>query len=130
MTVPPELPGPNSGVSDSNAAHARGGQPPHLQLRLDLMDAVRRVVCRKHLRQRDAAALFGAAPPRVSDLVRGKEALVRIDTLVGMLAALGVNVRVELQSDRTTANVRQAADSRHPSRSHRQRSDAEFGASE
>jgi predicted XRE-type DNA-binding protein len=70
---------------------------PHLRLRAELMEAVRNVIRRDGLRQSDAAALFGVAQPRVSDLVRGKVELFSIDTLVGMLAAAGVRVKLEMR---------------------------------
>jgi predicted XRE-type DNA-binding protein len=73
-------------------------EQPHLRLRAELMDAVREVIQRRGLRQREAAELFGVAQPRVSDLVRGKIALFSIDTLVSMLAAAGVNVEVRLRA--------------------------------
>ncbi len=74
------------------------GEQPHLRLRAELMDAVREVIQRRGLRQREAADLFGVAQPRVSDLVRGKIALFSIDTLVSMLAAAGVTVEVRLRA--------------------------------
>jgi predicted XRE-type DNA-binding protein len=73
---------------------------PHLRLRTELMEAVRKVIRRDGLRQSDAAALFGVAQPRVSDLVRGKVELFSIDTLVGMLAAAGVHVNLEMREAR------------------------------
>jgi transcriptional regulator with XRE-family HTH domain len=94
------------------------------------MAVVRRVVRKKHLRQRDAAVVFGVAQPRVSDLVRGKVALFSIDTLVDMLVALGVTVTFERRTHRTTANPIQGVDSLQSSRSRRQRSDAESGTGE
>jgi predicted XRE-type DNA-binding protein len=75
-----------------------GPAAAHLRLRAELMDAVRGVIERRGLRQREAAALFGVAQPRVSDLVRGKLTLFSIDTLVGMLAAAGVTVELRLRS--------------------------------
>lgn len=72
------------------------------------MDAVRDVIRRQGLRQSDAAALFGVAQPRVSDLVRGKLELFSIDTLVEMLAAAGVRVDVKLRRDRGREPPRRA----------------------
>jgi predicted XRE-type DNA-binding protein len=72
------------------------GGGAHLRLRAQLMDAVCEVIRRQGLRQREAAALFGVAQPRVSDLVRGKLALFSIDTLVDMLAAADVAVELRL----------------------------------
>jgi transcriptional regulator with XRE-family HTH domain len=68
------------------------------------MEAVRQALRRRRLRQRDAAALFGVAQPRVSDLVRGKVALFSIDTLVDMLAATGVTVELKLRTTRTVTD--------------------------
>lgn len=72
----------------------------HLRLRAELMGAVRDLIRRRGLRQREAAVLFGVAQPRVSDLVRGKLALFSIDTLVDMLAAAGVEVDAKLREHR------------------------------
>jgi predicted XRE-type DNA-binding protein len=130
MTVPRELPGPNSGVHASIIAHATDGQPAYLQLRLHLMVAACRAMRQKRIRQRDGAVLFGVTQPRVSDLVRGKAALSSLDTLVGMLAALGVTVTFQLRAHHTTATVRQAAAPVRSSRSRRQRRDAESGSGE
>jgi hypothetical protein len=57
-------------------------------------------------------------------------ALFRIDTPVDMLAALGVTVTLELRTHRTRASAIQAGDLLYPSRSRRQRSDAESGTGE
>lgn len=81
----------------------------HLRLRAELMGAVRDLIRRRGLRQRDAAALFGVAQPRVSDLVRGKLALFSIDTLVDMLAAGGVRVEAKLHPVRATARPAERA---------------------
>jgi len=70
----------------------------HLELRAQLIEALRDVIRRKGLRQREAAALFGVAQPRVSDLVRGKLMLFSIDTLVTMLAAAGVTVELSTRA--------------------------------
>lgn len=72
----------------------------HLRLRGELIDALRDVIQRRGLRQREAATLFGVAQPRVSDLVRGKVALFSIDTLVTMLAAAGVSVDLSVRQRR------------------------------
>lgn len=99
---------PSEPVGESIGDHGPG--PPnkgdvgalsaHLRLRVELMDAVRQLLRRRRLRQRDAAAMFGVAQPRVSDLVRGKIALFSIDTLVDMLAAAGVVVELKLRPPR------------------------------
>jgi predicted XRE-type DNA-binding protein len=107
MTVPSEPAGSNTGdptAGPPSEREARASPAPsaaHLRLRAELMDAVRQVLRRRRLRQRDAAELFGVAQPRVSDLVRGKLALFSIDTLVDMLAAAGVTVEFKLRPTRT-----------------------------
>jgi predicted XRE-type DNA-binding protein len=82
-----------SGPSDQDEARVA-----HLRVRAELMIAVREIIRRRGLRQRDAAALFGVAQPRVSDLVRGKVALFSVDTLIDMLAALGRRTDVKVRS--------------------------------
>lgn len=81
------------------------------------MDAVRDVIQRHGLRQSDAALLFGVAQPRVSDLVRGKIELFSIDTLIGMLAAAGVQVDLRLRRVQGGGGgIGQAAGHRSPRR--------------
>ena len=74
------------------------GFPPkaaeHLRVRSALMATVRKVIDDRGLTQTKAAALFGVSQPRVSDLVRGRIELFSVDTLIEMLARVGV--RVEL----------------------------------
>jgi len=64
----------------------------HLKARSALMIEIRKVIKARGLTQAAAAALFGVAQPRVSDLVRGKIHLFSIDTLIDMLAHAGVRV--------------------------------------
>jgi predicted XRE-type DNA-binding protein len=64
----------------------------HLKLRSDLMIEIRKVIEARRLTQAAAAALFGVSQPRISDLVRGKIDLFSIDTLIDMLAHVGVRV--------------------------------------
>lgn len=92
------------------------GGEAHLRLRAQLMDAVCDVIHRRGLRQREAAALFGVAQPRVSDLVRGKLTLFSIDTLVDMLAAADVLVEVRVHGPGDTGD---AAARRRPRRKDR-----------
>lgn len=70
----------------------------HLRIRSALMATLREVLERRKLTQAEAASLFEVSQPRVSDLVRGKIGLFSIDTLVDMLARVGIRVEV-----RTTA---------------------------
>lgn len=66
----------------------------HLRIRSDLMIAIRKVIASRKLTQHQAAKLFGVTQPRVSNLVRGRIDLFSIDTLVDMLAAAGVSVKL------------------------------------
>ena len=66
----------------------------HLRIRSALMATVRKLIDDRGLTQTKAAALFGVSQPRVSDLVRGRIELFSVDTLIEMLARVGV--RVEL----------------------------------
>ena len=66
----------------------------HLSIRADLMSQVKRVIDTRGLTQKEAAKALWVSQPRVSDLVRGRIHLFSIDTLVEMLARLGVAVTV------------------------------------
>jgi predicted XRE-type DNA-binding protein len=66
----------------------------HLRIRSDLLIAVRKVIAARKLTQVQAAKLFSVSQPRISNLVRGRIDLFSIDTLVDMLAAAGVSVKV------------------------------------
>ena len=52
------------------------------------------------LAQSNAAKLLGVTQPRVSDLLRGRIDLFSTDTLVDMLARVGIGVRVVLKPRR------------------------------
>lgn len=76
------------------------GTAAHLLIRADLMVQLERIVKQRRLTQVQAAKLLGISQPRVSDLVRGRIDLFSIDTLVDMLARVGVTVR--LKTSRST----------------------------
>jgi predicted XRE-type DNA-binding protein len=67
------------------------------------MIQVERVLSRRRLTQVQAAKLLGISQPRVSDLVRGRIDLVSIDTLVDLLARLGVTVRLRTSTSKRVA---------------------------
>lgn len=69
----------------------------HLRVRSTLMAALRKTIDERGLTQVKAAALFGVSQPRVSDLVRGKIELFSVDTLIEMLARVGVRVELVVQ---------------------------------
>ena len=64
----------------------------HLRIRSTLMIAVRKVIEDRNLTQVKAAKLFGVSQPRISNIVRGRNYLFSIDTLVGMLVRAGIHV--------------------------------------
>lgn len=66
----------------------------HLRIRSTLMAVIRHYVEEHDLTQRQAAKLLGVTQPRISNLVRGKIDLFSIDTLVDMLARVGMQVDV------------------------------------
>jgi predicted XRE-type DNA-binding protein len=68
-----------------------------LEIRAGLMLELRELIRDRRLSQASAAALFGVSQPRVSDLVRGKIDLFRIDTLVRMLMRAGAHVAVTVR---------------------------------
>src|SRR5687768_8705789 len=66
----------------------------HLLVRSDLMIRLQKEIGARGLTQRAVARLLGVAQPRVSDLMRGRLDLFSSDTLIDMLARLGVRVKV------------------------------------
>jgi predicted XRE-type DNA-binding protein len=68
------------------------GDAAHLQLRSAMMTRLIAEIERQGLTQADAARRMGITQPRVSDLMRGKLHLFSIDTLVALLACMGLQV--------------------------------------
>ena len=66
----------------------------HLLVRSELMLKIEKVLKDRGLTQAAAARIMGVSQPRVSDLLRGKIGLFSTDSLIDMLAKLGVSVRV------------------------------------
>lgn len=77
----------------------------HLKIRSELMMKLQKVITARGLKQAEAAELLGVTQPRISDLMRGRIDLFSIETLIDMLAQLGVRARVVLQSARRRAGV-------------------------
>jgi predicted XRE-type DNA-binding protein len=75
----------------------RRDQAEHLLIRADLMIQVQKAIDSKGLKQAEAAKVFRVSQPRVSDLLRGRIDLFSTDTLIDMLARLGVGVRLVLK---------------------------------
>lgn len=80
------------------------GFPPaeaaHLLVRSELMIALNQLLDERGLTQVRAAKLLGVSQPRVSDLRRGKIDRFSIDSLVDMLARLGVSVTLKARRGR------------------------------
>ena len=77
----------------------------HLKVRSDLMLSLQKAIAARELKQGEAAKLLGVTQPRVSDLMRGRIDLFSIDTLIDMLAKLGIRAKVVLQPSRRRARV-------------------------
>jgi predicted XRE-type DNA-binding protein len=74
------------------------GFPPdkaeRLLVRANLMIRIEKELGSRGLKQAQAAKLLGVSQPRVSDLLRGRIELFSADTLIDMLARLGIKVRL------------------------------------
>jgi predicted XRE-type DNA-binding protein len=66
---------------------------------------LQKVITSRGLTQAKAATILRVTQPRVSDLLRGRLDLFSTDTLIDMLARLGVHVRFVLKSSRRRLNV-------------------------
>lgn len=67
-----------------------------MKLRSALMIALKEHIARVGLSQSQAAKVFGATQPRVSDLMRGKIDLFGLDALVNMAAAAGLHIDLQV----------------------------------
>jgi predicted XRE-type DNA-binding protein len=77
----------------------------HLKVRADLMIQVQKRIAEGGFRQADAAKILGVTQPRVSDLIGGRIDLFSTDTLIDMLARLGIRVRLVLTPSGNTRRV-------------------------
>lgn len=72
----------------------------HLLVRSDLMIRLQKVMTSRHLKQKEAAKILDVTQPRVSELLRGRIDLFSSDTLIDMLARLGIAVRLVFRPSR------------------------------
>jgi predicted XRE-type DNA-binding protein len=72
----------------------------HLLVRADLLLQLQKALTARGLTQARSAKLLHVTQPRVSDLLRGRLDLFSTDTLIDMLARLGVRVRFVLKPAR------------------------------
>jgi predicted XRE-type DNA-binding protein len=75
-----------------------GDEAEYLKLRAELMVNLQKVITARAVKQAETAGLLGVTQPRVSDVMRGRIDLFSIDTLIDMLARLGIRVKLELHS--------------------------------
>ena len=72
----------------------------HLMVRAELLMSLQETIRARGLKQIEAARLLGVTQPRVSDLMRGRIDLFSIDTLIDMLAKMGIRAKLVLQPSR------------------------------
>ena len=76
------------------------GFPPHeaevMLLRARLAEALRNWVEREELTQAQASKRLGITQPRVSEITRGKVALLSLGYLVGLCAKAGISVGLKI----------------------------------
>jgi predicted XRE-type DNA-binding protein len=79
-----------------DALEATPAKAASMKLRANLMDALRAYIEKNQLSQKEAAKLFGVTQPRISDLIRGRIDLFALDTLVNMVSASGMGVKMRV----------------------------------
>jgi predicted XRE-type DNA-binding protein len=72
----------------------------HLLVRADLLIQLQKTIVSRGLTQTKAAKILRVTQPRVSDLLRGRIDLFSTDSLIDMLARLGIHVRLVLKGTR------------------------------
>jgi predicted XRE-type DNA-binding protein len=77
----------------------------HLLARADLLIQLQKVIASRGLTQAKTAQILRVTRPRVSDLLRGRLDLFSTDSLIDMLARLGVHIRFVLKSSRRRLKV-------------------------
>lgn len=77
----------------------------HLRIRADLLIQIQKALKARGLKQAEAAKVLGVTQPRVSDLVRGRIDLFSVDSLIDMLARLGIRVRLVVTPSRKRLRV-------------------------
>lgn len=72
------------------------GEADIIKLRFALMEALKYHISKSAMNQSQAAKLLGVTQPRVSDLMRGKVNLFKLDALVNMATAAGLHVEMKI----------------------------------
>jgi predicted XRE-type DNA-binding protein len=73
----------------------------HLVVRADLLIQLQKLIASRGLTQSAVARLLRVTQPRVSDLLRGRIDLFSTDSLIDMLARLGIGVRLVVKPMRS-----------------------------
>jgi predicted XRE-type DNA-binding protein len=73
----------------------------HLLVRADLLIQLQKAIASRGLKQAEVAKVLRVTQPRVSDLLRGRIDLFSTDTLIDMLARLGIGVRLVTKAPRS-----------------------------
>ena len=68
----------------------------NLRIRAALMVELTEQIRREGLTQKEAAATLSVTQPRISDLMRGRINVFSIDTLIAMLARVGVKTTIRV----------------------------------
>ena len=76
-----------------------------LRVRAGLLLSLQKAIAARRLGPGDAAALLGVSQARVSNLVRGRIDRFDTETLIDLLARLGVRTRIVLQFPRRPVGV-------------------------
>ena len=79
------------------------GKSEHLLVRADLMIRVEKELRSRGLKRAQAARFLGISQRRVSDLLRGRVELLTTEDLIGMLARLGIRVRLVASTRKSVA---------------------------
>jgi len=77
----------------------------HLLIRGDLLIQLQKAIAARNLTQAKAGTILRVTQSRVSDLLRGRLDLFSADSLIDMLARLGVHVRFVLKASRRRRTV-------------------------
>ncbi len=77
----------------------------HLKVRSNLMIHLQKAIAKRGLKQAEAAKLLGVTQPRVSELMRGRIDLFSIDTLINLLARMGIQVGLIVRPSKRRVRV-------------------------
>ena len=73
------------------------GQAASMKARSELMIALQEHLKKSGMTQTQAAAMLGVTQPRISDLLRGRIDLFSVESLIDMITATGLQVKLSLK---------------------------------